>query len=85
MLASVTRFGDFLHFRQIFKACGTNYFALMAHILGSFWKRVKIFHFSSGIIFGSILLTFGDFLLVTLMLTYLLHITFYPPHTNKVS
>ena len=34
--------------------------------LGNFCKEVKIFHVSSGIIFGQLLLTFGGFLLVTL-------------------
>ena len=34
--------------------------------LGNFCKGVKIFHFSSGIIFGQLLKTFGGFLLVTL-------------------
>ena len=37
---SVTRLGDFLHFGQPFKACGNNYFALFAHILGTFCKGV---------------------------------------------
>ena len=36
--------------------------------LGYFCKGVEIFHFSSGIIFGKLLSTFGDFLLVTLLL-----------------
>ena len=34
--------------------------------LGNFCKGVKIYHFSSEIIFGQLLLTFGDFFLVTL-------------------
>ena len=34
--------------------------------LSNICKGVKIFHFSSEIIFGQLLLTFGDFLLVTL-------------------
>ena len=51
----VTRLGDFLHFEQLFKAPGNNYFAQIAHILGNFCKGVKIFHFSSGIIFGQLL------------------------------
>ena len=68
---SVTRLGDLLHFGQIFKASGNNYFAQTAHILGKFCRGIKIFHFSSGIIFGQLLLTFGDFLLVTLPPTYL--------------
>ena len=44
----------------------TNYFAQIALILDNFCKGVKIFHFSSEIIFWQLLLTFGDFLLVTL-------------------
>ena len=67
MEISVTRFGDLLHFGHFFKASGNNYFAQIAHILGNFCKCVKILHFSSGIIFGQLLLTFGDFFLVTLM------------------
>ena len=34
--------------------------------LGNFCKGVKIYHFSSKIIFGQLLKTFGDFFLVTL-------------------
>ena len=33
---SVTRLGDLLHFGQLFKASGNNYFAQIAHILGNF-------------------------------------------------
>ena len=43
-----------------------NFFAQIAHILGNFCIGAKIFHLSSGIIFGQLLKTFGDFLLVTL-------------------
>ena len=35
-------------------------------ILGNFCKDVEIFNFSSEIIFGQFLQTFGDFLLITL-------------------
>ena len=38
--------------------------------LGNFWKYVKIFNFSTEIIFGQLLLTFGDFFLVTLVLLF---------------
>ena len=55
MMCSVTRLGDSLHFVQLFKACGDNYFAQIDHILGPFCKGVKIFYFSSGIIFGQLL------------------------------
>ena len=50
-----------MHFWQLFKACDNNYFAQIAHILGNYCKDV------SGIIFGQLLQTFGDFLLVTLL------------------
>ena len=49
---SVTRLSDLLHFGQLFKACGNNYFALIAH---NFCEVVKIFHFVSEIIFGQLL------------------------------
>ena len=65
--ASVTRLGDLLHFGQLFKACGNNYFAHITHILIQFCKVVEIFHFNSEIIFGQLLQTFGEFLLVTLI------------------
>ena len=35
--------------------------------LGNFCKGVKIYHFSCEIIFGQLLETFGDFILVTLL------------------
>ena len=34
--SSVTRFGDFLEFGQLFKAFSNNYFALILHILSQF-------------------------------------------------
>ena len=52
---SVTRFGDLLDFEQLFKACGNNYFAQIPTFLGIFCKGVKIYHFSSEIIFGQLL------------------------------
>ena len=61
---SVTRLGDLLHFGQLFKACCNNYFDQMALIIRHFCTGVKIFHFSSELIFGQLLLTFGNFLLV---------------------
>ena len=36
-------------------------------LLGNFCKVAKIYHFSSEIIFGQLLQTFGDFYLVTLL------------------
>ena len=50
--SSVTRLGNSLHFGQLFKACGNNYFAQIAHIFRQFFEGVKNFHFSSEIIFG---------------------------------
>ena len=64
---SVTRLGDLLHFGQLFKVGGKNYFAQITHIFGNFCKGVKIFHFSSAIIFGQLLKRFGNLLLVTLL------------------
>ena len=64
--ASVTRLGDLLHFGQLFKACGINYFAQIALNLGNFCKVVKIFQLAWEIIFGQLSWTFGDFYLVTL-------------------
>ena len=49
---SVTRMGDLLHFGQLCKAYGNIFFAQIAYIFGNFWKGVKIFHFSTEIIFG---------------------------------
>ena len=60
----MTRLGDFLDFGQIFKALAT--INLPPTFLGNFCKGVKIYHFSSEIIFGQLLKTFGDFFLVTL-------------------
>ena len=44
-------------------------------LLGNFCKVVKIFHFSRKIIFGQLLKTFCDFLLVTLMTSHILDIS----------
>ena len=55
VVSSFTRLGDFLHFGQLFKAYGNNYFAHIAHILGNFCKGIKIFHFSSEFIFRQLL------------------------------
>ena len=37
-LSNVTRLGDLLHFGQLFKASGNNYFAQITRILGNFVK-----------------------------------------------
>ena len=39
MASSVTRLGDFLHFRQLFKAYGNNYFAQIDHIFMQFFVK----------------------------------------------
>ena len=52
---SVTRLGNLVYFGQLFKSFGNNYFGQIAHILGKFCKVVKIYHFSSEIIFGQLL------------------------------
>ena len=44
-LHSVTRLGDLLHFGQLFKACGSNYFDQIAHILGTFWRSQYLWFF----------------------------------------
>ena len=54
-MGSVTRSGDLLHFGQLFKAGGKNYFAKITHVFGNFCIGVKIFLFSSAIIFGQLL------------------------------
>ena len=69
---SVTRLGDLLQVGQLFKASGSNHFDRIAHVLSNFCKGVKIFQFSSRIIFGQLLQIFGNFLLVTLIATYFL-------------
>ena len=50
----VTILGDLLDFGQLFKVCGNNYLPQIAYILGNFCKGVKIYHFSSEIIFGQL-------------------------------
>ena len=52
---SMTRFGDFLDFGQLFKAFATTNRPKSLTFLGKFCKGVKIFHFSSEIIFGQLL------------------------------
>ena len=41
LFSSVTWLDDLLHFGQIFKACGDNYFAQIIHILGNFCKSCQ--------------------------------------------
>ena len=63
---SVTILGHLLHFDQLYKVCGNNYLAQIAHILRQFLYRCKNLSFSSEIILGQLLQRFGNFLLVTL-------------------
>ena len=57
----MTRFGDLLDFWQLFNLPKSPTF------LGKFCKVVKIYHFSTEIIFRQLLQTFGDFFLVILV------------------
>ena len=58
---SVTRLGDLLEFGQLFKTLTTINLPKSPTFLGNFCKGVKIYHFSSEIIFRQLLQTFGDF------------------------
>ena len=49
----MTRWVDLLHFGQLFKASGSNYFAQIAYIFMQFF--VQVYDFSSEIIFGQLL------------------------------
>ena len=50
------------------KPLGTINFPKSPTVLGNFFVCAKIFNFSSEIIFGQLLWTFGDFSLVTLFM-----------------
>ena len=54
-IISVTILGNLLDFGQLSKAFGNNEFSQISHILSNFCKGVKIYHFSSEIIFGQLL------------------------------
>ena len=60
-VSSVISLGDLLHFGQLFKACGNDYFAQIAHILDNFCKVVEIFNFSREIILGNLYRHFATF------------------------
>ena len=65
-----TRLGDLLDdFGQVLKPLATYNLPKSPTFLCKFFKGVKIYHFSSEIIFGQLLQTFGDFFLVTLILS----------------
>ena len=66
---SVTRLGNLLDFGNFWKSLATINLPKSPTFLGNFCKCVKIFNFSSEIIFGQLLQTFGNFLLVTLFVT----------------
>ena len=67
LAASVTRLGDLLDFGNFLKPLAIIILPKSPTLLGNFCKLVKIYHFSSLIIFGPLLQTFGDFFLVTLL------------------
>ena len=52
---SVTRLGNVLDFGQLFKAGATISLPKYTTFLGNFCKGVKVFNFSSEIIFGQLL------------------------------
>ena len=64
---SVTRLGDLLDFWQVLKPLATINLPKYSTFLGNFCKNVEIYHFTSEIILGPPLKTFGDFFLVTLI------------------
>ena len=64
--SSVSRLGDLLHFGHLLKPVVTIILPKLPTFLGNFCRGVEIFHFSSEIIFGQLLLTFGYFYLVAL-------------------
>ena len=65
-LTSATRLGIFCSLGYFLKPLAT---INLPRFLGNFCKGAKIYPFSSEIIFGQLLETFGDFYLVTLTLT----------------
>ena len=67
---SVTRLGNFYTLSNFLKHVAKIILFESPTFLGNFCKGVKIFHFSSEIIFGHLLQTFGNFLLVTLFISY---------------
>ena len=59
--ASVTRLNDLSDFGKFLKPLATINLPKSPTFLSKFCKGVKIYHFSSEIIFGQLLQTFGDF------------------------
>ena len=66
----MTRLGDLLDFGQVLKHLAAINLAKSPTFLDNFCKGVKIYLFSSEIIFGQLLLTCGDFYLVTPAIFY---------------
>ena len=66
---SGTRFGDLLDFGQLLKPQAPINLPKSLIFLGNLYQGVKIYHFSSEIIFVQLLQTFGNFFLVTLAYT----------------
>ena len=54
-MASVTRLGDLLDYGQLLKPLATIILPKSHKFLGNFCKGVKMYHFSSEIIFGQLL------------------------------
>ena len=69
IVTSVTKFGDLLDFGQLLKPLAIINLPKSPTVLGNFCVGAKIFNFSSEILFGQLLWTFGDFSLVTLIVT----------------
>ena len=55
VVANVTRWGNLLHFGELFKVYGTIILPKLPALLGKFSKGVEIFHFSCAIMFGQLL------------------------------
>ena len=63
---NVTRLGNLWTFGNFLKPLAEINLPKSPKFLGYFCKGVKIYYFSSEIVFGQLLQTFGDFFLVTL-------------------
>ena len=76
-LLSVTRLGVYWTLGNFSKHLATIILSKSPTFLGNFCEGVLIFNFSSEIIFGQLLQTLGNFLLVTLFVlrSKLLHFT----------
>ena len=61
IIVSVTRLGDLLDFGQLFKTLWQQLFAQISHILRQFCKGVKIYHFSTDIIYWATFIDIWQF------------------------